>query len=168
MKVEYINPFLTSALSAFDTMLGWKLRRGALHIKQNTQPHLEVSGVIGLSGKVEGLVVLGIDREAALKATEIMLQERPPEINGDVVDAVGELTNIVAGGAKRHLEEFDLSISLPTVICGRSHTIQFPSRVTPICIPFESEFGPISVEVGFAEHPGLESAEHLAAAEVGS
>lgn len=167
MKVEYINPFLTSTLSAFDTMLGWKLTRGTLHVKQNSQPHLEVSGVIGLSGKVEGLVVLGIDREAALKATEIMLQERPLEINSDVVDAVGELTNIVAGGAKRHLEEFDLSISLPTVICGRSHMIQFPSRVTPICIPFESEFGPISVEVGFAEHPGLERAEHLAAVAAG-
>lgn len=164
MKVEYINPFLNSAFSTFDTMLGWKLTRGALHIKQGAQPNHEVSGVIGLSGKVEGLVVLGIDREAALKATEIMLQERPADINSDVVDAIGELTNIVAGAAKRHLEEFDLNVSLPTVICGRSHTIQFPSRVTPICIPFESEFGPISIEVGFAEHPGLEKPEHLAAA----
>jgi len=167
MKVEYINPFLTSALSTFDTMLGWKLARGILHVKEGAQPQHEVSGVIGLSGRAEGLVVLGLDREAALKATEIMLQERPLEINSDVVDAVGELTNIVAGAAKRHLEQYELSISLPTVICGRSHTIQFPRRVTPICIPFTSEFGAITVEVGFAEHPGLETAAHLAEATVG-
>ena len=34
MKVEYINPFLASALSTFDTMLGWKLTRGSCTSKK--------------------------------------------------------------------------------------------------------------------------------------
>ena len=151
MKVEYINPFLTSAIATFETMLGWKLVRQPLHVKAGLQPEHEVSGVIGLTGKAEGTVVLGIGRETALKATEIMLQERPPDINGDVVDAIGELTNIIAGGAKTSLEHLELSISLPSVVCGRCHSIQFPRKVTPICIPFESEWGLITVEVGISE-----------------
>jgi chemotaxis protein CheX len=107
--------------------------------------------VIGLSGKAQGTVVVGLGREAALRATEAMLQERPPEINGDVVDAVGELANIIAGGAKAQLEHLDLSVSLPSVITGKGHCIQFPTKVTPICIPFDSEWGQITVEVGLSE-----------------
>jgi chemotaxis protein CheX len=151
MKVEYINPFLVSTISTFKTMLGCTLVRGTPYVKNGTQPEHEVSGLIGLTGKAQGTVVLGLDREAALKAAEAMLQERPPEINGDVVDAVGELANIIAGGAKAHLEHLDLSVSLPSVITGKGHCIQFPTKVTPICIPFQSDWGLVTVEVGLSE-----------------
>ena len=151
MKVEYINPFLTSTLSVFDTMLSCKLERGAPYLKNGIQPLHEVSGVIGLSGKAQGTVVLGLSREAALNAAEVLLQERPAEINGDVTDAIGELVNIIAGGAKAKLEHLDMSVSLPTVITGKGHCIEFPTKVTPICIPFASAWGEITVEVGLCE-----------------
>ena len=151
MKAEYINPFLVSTISTFKTMLGCALTRGTPYVKNGSQPEHEVSSVIGLSGKAQGTVVLGLDREAAIRATEAMLQERPPEINGDVVDAIGELANIIAGGAKAQLEHLDLSVSLPSVISGKGHCIQFPTKVTPICIPFESDWGLITVEVGLSE-----------------
>lgn len=151
MKAEYINPFLVSTIAAFDTMLKCALTRGTPYIKTGSQPSHEVSGVIGLSGKAIGTVVVGLGREAALKVAEVMLQERPPEINGDVVDAVGELANIIAGRAKSQLEHLDLSVSLPSVITGKAHCIQFPTKVTPICIPFDSEWGQITVEVGLSE-----------------
>ena len=151
VKAEYINPFLVSTLSAFDTMLAWVLTRGTPYVKSGSQPSHEVSGVIGLSGNAQGTVVVGLGREVAMQVTEIMLQERPPELNGDVVDAVGELANIIAGGAKAQLEHLELSVTLPTVITGKSHCIEFPTRVTPICIPFDSQWGPITIEVGLSE-----------------
>ena len=95
--------------------------------------------------------MFGLDGEMALKVAEVMLQERPPEINGDVVDAVGELANIIAGRAKSQLEHLELSLSLPSVITGKSHSIRFPTKVTPICIPFDSPWGPITVEVGLSD-----------------
>ena len=151
MKAEYINPFLTSTIGAFDTMLNCALKRGAPYIKDGSTPTHEVSGVIGLSGRSQGTVVVGLGRETALKVAEEMLQERPPEINGDVVDAVGELANIIAGRAKSELEHLDLGVSLPSVITGKCHSIQFPTKVTPICIPFESPWGEVTVEVGLSE-----------------
>lgn len=151
MKVEYINPFLSSTISAFDTMLQCRLERGEPFAKENHNPENEVSGIIGLSGKAQGIVVLGLNRTAALSATEAMLLERPPEINGEVTDAVGELANIIAGGAKAKLEHLELSTSLPTVITGKSYCVDFPSKVTPICIPFDSAWGSITVEVGISE-----------------
>jgi len=153
MKAEYINPFLTSTISAFGTMLQCSLKRGTPYVKNGSQPEHEVSGVIGLSGRAQGTVVLGLGREAALNTTEVLLEERPPGINGDVIDAVGELANIIAGGAKAQLEHLALSVSLPTVITGKHHCVQFPTKVTPICIPFQSKWGPITVEVGLSEAP---------------
>ncbi len=153
MRVEYINPFVVAVLSVFRTMLGAELTRGQPFIKGGLQPRHEISGVIGLSGKARGTIVLSLDREAALRATEAMTQERPPSINADVVDAVGELANMIAGSAKAKLEQFELSVSLPSVITGRGHCIEFPSNTKPICIPFECDWGAIDVEVGLVELP---------------
>lgn len=151
MKVEYINPFVRAVASVFETMMGVRLSRQPIYVKNGAQPAHEVSGIIGLSGKAVGTVVLSLSREAAMRATQALLGERPHDLNSDVVDAVGELTNMIAGGAKAQLEQFSMSVSLPTVITGKCHAIEFPTRVTPICIPFECELGDVTVEVGLVE-----------------
>jgi CheY-specific phosphatase CheX len=43
-----------------------------------------------------------------------------------------------------------MDVSLPSVICGRHHSIKFPSGSTPIVLPFQSDIGPVSVEVGLS------------------
>ena len=153
MKVEYVNPFVESIVSTFDTMLGCSLTRGELFVKKGSTPEHDVSGIIGLSGKAKGTVVLSLCREVAIRATEALLGELPTEIDGDVVDAVGELTNIVAGGAKAKLEQFALSVTIPNVITGKTHSIDFPRRLPPICIPFEGKWGPLVMEVMLVEEP---------------
>ena len=49
------------------------------------------------------------------------------------------------------LEELSMSISLPSVIAGKNHTVSFPSGAVPVGIPFESELGAFSVEVSLVE-----------------
>ena len=151
MKVEYINPFVASTRSVFATMLGCEITRGAPFSKEDHHPQHEISGVIGLSGKARGTVVLSLERNVALAATEALLGERPEDVNADVVDAVGELTNMIAGGAKAKLEQLELTVSLPSVITGKSHTVDFPSQAVRIGIPFESQWGTLLVEVGLVE-----------------
>jgi len=151
MNVEYINPFLASAISVFDRMLGCELTRRAPFVKRGAQPEHEISGVIGLSGKAKGTVVLSLSRDAAIAATEVLLGERPKELNSEVSDAIGELTNIIAGNAKAKLESLALSVSLPTVVIGKNHVVEFPTKTTPICVPFDCKWGYVSVEVGFIE-----------------
>jgi chemotaxis protein CheX len=153
MKAEYINPFMTSLANAFDTMLNCPVHRGQLTFKSAETPVFEVSGVIGLSGKAVGTVVLSLSKEVAIKAASTMLMMEATELNSDVVDAVGELTNMVAGAAKAKLEELNLSISLPNVILGSGHEIHFPSNVTPISVPFTCEWGPLAIEVGLVPVP---------------
>jgi len=158
MRVEFINPFIAAADSVFNTMLGCKLVRGPLKLKDDHAPMYEVSGLIGLSGRCRGMVMFSVGRETALSMAEILLGTRPEELNGDVLDAVGEITNMIVGAAKTRLEEYRLNIGLPTVICGKFHSIKFPPEVSPIVVPFDSEVGPICIEVGLVELPSAEVA----------
>jgi chemotaxis protein CheX len=150
MRVEYINPFITSLSTVFRTMLQCEVKRGELRLAQDDIPRHQVTGVIGLSGNAVGTVVLSLSETLALKAASTMLMAETTAIDADVLDAVGELTNMVAGGAKAQLEEYKLSVSLPNIITGQDHNIRFPSNVTPICVPFETKWGTLTLEVGLA------------------
>jgi chemotaxis protein CheX len=150
MQVEYINPFLASLKNTFKTMLACETRRGTVSLKSDRRSSYEVSGVIGLSGRAVGTVVLSFSKAVAVKAASTLLMTELTEIDDDVLDAVGELTNMVAGAAKAELEDYQLQVSLPNVITGKGHEVHFPSEVTPIAIPFDTEWGPLCLEIGFA------------------
>jgi|YNPMSStandDraft_1061717.scaffolds.fasta_scaffold02024_4 chemotaxis protein CheX len=153
MRAEFINPFIHSLQKTFSTMLNCSVQRGQLSLKSDSRASYEISGVIGLTGRAVGAVVLTLSKPVALKAASTLLLSDYSEINDDVVDAVGELANMVAGAAKAELEEYSLAVSLPNVITGRDHEIHFPSNVTPICIPFSSDWGPLALEVGLTTSP---------------
>ena len=157
MKVEYINPFLSSMMSVFGTMTSCVLTRGVPALKCGTQPTHEVSAIIGLSGRAKGTVVLSAEREVALRMTEALLGERMDQINADVTDALGEMANMVAGQSKAQLEHLALSVTLPTVITSKGHSVEFPKNAAPICIPFTCEWGSLALEVALVEQPDGEA-----------
>jgi chemotaxis protein CheX len=148
MRVEYINPFIVSVRNAFKTMLSSDAERGAPFLRTTTASDFCVSGVIGLSGDAVGTVVLNMSKEVALGVASVLLMEQFTDLTPDVIDAVGELTNVIAGAAKSKLEEFHLGVSLPNVVTGGAHTIHFPKDVSTICVPFKTAWGPLVLEVG--------------------
>jgi len=151
VKAEYINPLIRATTSVFETMLGCTLTRHDPYLITSHEQEHEVSGVIGFSGAIIGCVVLNISREVAIEATRTLLQETPTELNADVIDTVGELANMVAGAAKSTLDVPDLKISLPTIVTGDHHGIQYPSNVKPIGIPFTCEWGEVLVKCALIE-----------------
>ena len=76
---------------------------------------------------------------------------RHSEIDARVTDVIRELTNTMAGNALAQLEHFAMRFEPPNVVLGKSHCLQFPDDVMPICVPLESDWGPVSVEVGLIE-----------------
>jgi len=148
MQAEHINPFLRAVSNTFTTMFNCEARRGAMTLVDSTVKSYPISGVIGLSGKAAGTVVINLSEEVALKAASAMLMMEMTEVDDDVIDAVGEMANLIAGQAKAELEEYDLSVSLPSVITGKGHELRFPSNAKPIAVDFDTDFGPLRLEVG--------------------
>ena len=98
----------------------------------------DISGVIGLTGEARGAVVISMRDDLAIRLTSILTGMSHKVLYDDVIDAVGELINIIAGNVKQELEDaFRLVISLPTIVKGKEHTINWPdSQTRVICIPF--------------------------------
>ena len=151
MNAEHVNPFIESTVSVFRTMLGCDVSRKGLEVHDTFAPEYDVTGIIGLSGKASGDIVISFEQRLALAAAEALVGEKFESITDDVIDTVGELTNMIAGHAKSSMEQLELTLALPTVIVGKNHSIRFPSKVKPISIPFESDWGNFNIEIGLIE-----------------
>ncbi|WP_425400548.1 chemotaxis protein CheX [Aeoliella sp.] len=153
MRAEYINPFIESTVDVFKTMLGANVQRTGLSVNETFCPQYDITGIIGLSGKAHGDVVISFEADVALEATRTLMGGTYTDLDEDVVDTVGELTNMIAGNAKTQLQSLEMSLALPTVIVGHNHSIRFPSKVKPLSLPFHCEWGNFSIEVGLIESP---------------
>ncbi len=149
IDVDYINPVIAGLEDTFTTMLNCKVERVGLGLMENNQALHPVSGIIGISGKGVGTIVLSMSEAVAIKAAGTMLMCELAEIDDDVMDAVGELTNMVCGGAKARLEKYQLSMSLPNVLCGNNCRLHFPQNSHPISIPYKCAWGPLALQIGF-------------------
>lgn len=154
MNVDCINPFIESTVSVFQTMLGCTVKRTGLKVNDTFAPEYDVTGIIGLSGKASGDVVISFERQLALIVTRELTGETCDIITEDVIDTIGELTNMIAGNAKTSMQELEMTLALPTVIVGKNHSIRFPSKVKPLSIPFESDWGNFNIEVGLVDTTG--------------
>ncbi len=147
MKVEYVNPFISSTVETFKTMLQMDVKAGSPVLKPEPAPSHDVSGIIGLSGDAMGSIVVSFPKITALKIVSAFLGEEIKIVGPDLIDAIGELVNIIAGNAKKDLTDLNVDISLPNVIVGKGHKISSPKGATSFIIPFASEFGELALEV---------------------
>lgn len=149
MDVRFINPFLTGTINVLRTMASVDPKPGKPYLKKNSLATGDVSGIIGLTGSVAGSMALSFSQEAILKIVSNMLGEEITEVNGDITDAVGEITNMVSGASRKELEAVGLTITaaIPTVIAGKGHSIKHVLGGPSLIIPFETENGPFVVDV---------------------
>ncbi|MEF3255721.1 MAG: chemotaxis protein CheX [Deferribacterales bacterium] len=153
MKAEYINPFIESTLSVFKTMVGIEPKKDNVYIKKEEEPSFDISGVIGLAGQAVGSVVISLPEDLALSIVSKFLGEEKTKIDDDVVDAVGEFINMIAGSTKKVFSEKGLKfkISIPNVIVGKGHKINRPSNVPCIGVKFNVGDKSFVVEVALKE-----------------
>ena len=152
MKVEFINPFLESIVNVLETMANVKATPGKPQRKDEDVAQGDVTGVIGMaSEKVKGSLAITFTSAAIFDIARRMLGEEVAEINNTVTDLVGEITNMVTGGAKRVLAEqgYDFDMAIPAVIAGKNHRISHKSNGMKIIVPFSIIAGKFYVEVCF-------------------
>ena len=149
MDVRFVNSFLEGTISVLETMAHVTPKPGNPSLKKSRAAGGDVSGIIGLTGAVTGSLALSFSEKAILKIVSNMLGEEITEINDDIEDAVGEITNMVSGVARKKLESlgFNITSAIPTVVAGENHTIHHVLGGPSIIIPFETEDGPFVVDV---------------------
>jgi len=152
MNAEFVNPFLESLLNVLSTMASTNLKPGKPALKKGEVAQGDVSGLIGLVGpETKGSLSITFEESLALSIMQRMLGENPGKINPEVTDMVGEITNMVTGGAKLLLGKkgYEFNMATPVVVAGKNHSISHLSDGTKIMIPFTSPEGSATIEICF-------------------
>lgn len=155
MNVEFINPFLESMLNVLSTMAGMEVRPGRPAIKEEAAAAGDVTGLIGMTGQqAKGSLAISFTEPVIIDITQRILGERMTKVDETVIDMVGEITNIVTGGAKKLLAErgYDFDMAIPAVVAGKGHIVDHKARGAKIIIPFNTDSGNFFIEVCFEDN----------------
>jgi len=163
MDASYITAFITSVENVFTTMLQMQVSVEPPVLKDTSKPSHDVSAIIGLSGDVEGSVVLCFPTPTAEGCISLFIGEEVTSEHADFADAVGELCNMIAGGAKGQFQGKKVSISVPSVVIGSGHSVHQKKDLPVIEIPCACDSGNFSVEVTLIDQTADEPAPETAA-----
>ena len=133
-----VNAFVDGVLKTLSSMAGTEAQTQAPFVKKDFSSEGEIAGMIGMvSGDMKGTITVSFTKEALFQVLKNMLDEDYTELNDEVADAVGELTNIIYGCAKTTLNEkgYSFEMAIPTVLMGSVKIKQFHKGAT-LVIPF--------------------------------
>lgn len=145
VNTNFIIPFIESTHSTFELMMNRKVKRKDVYIKKNFVMFGDISGVVGVSGKICGTSSVSLPADFAIEIIGDLMGE---EIEGGIADTViqdgvGEIINMISGGAKTALgsTDYKMEFTLPTIISGRGHELYYRGDATVISMIFETERG---------------------------
>jgi len=149
MDVKYINPFLAGTLEVLNKMARIDAVPGKPHVKTDDAASGDVSGIIGITGDALGSLALSFSEACIRQIVANMLNEQFDGVTQEIIDATGELTNMISGASRTQMEKMGLSVyaAIPTVVHGRQHTISHILKSPSIVIPFSTAAGPFFVDV---------------------
>jgi len=89
-------------------------------------PGRSFTACVQMTGDFEGATLLYCSSRLALELTSIMFEEKPEDLSiEDLHDALGELTNMIAGNIKPLLPGHS-RLSLPSVVDGSEYQLKVP------------------------------------------
>ena len=104
-------------------------------------------GCVAVTGAWTGCVLLACPKQLARTAASAMFDLPAEQLTGDeIADALGELTNMVAGNIKSLLPG-PSRLSIPVVMVGASSTVRMPSAVLVNTVSLACEGLPLTVSI---------------------
>ena len=149
---EIINGFIRSVTNALDTMAFTKISRSDVYLKKPGDPMRgDVSTIISLFGDLDGTCAMSFPESTAIKVIgRMMMDENLSEMDEEVQDGLGEITNLTAGGGKSEIFNIlgtTAKISVPTIITGENHIVEHKSTIPCIGCEFETDLGIFYMEI---------------------
>jgi chemotaxis protein CheX len=142
-----ILPFIKATRHIFQTMFQLAVEVGTPELRKGPAAGKDVSAIIGMSGDVEGSVVLSFSMDTARRIVAVFTGTDAAVSNEDLADAVGEIVNMIAGGAKAQFKNKNVSISCPSVVIGEQHRVLGGKDIACVSIPCTCDCGSFSVDI---------------------
>jgi chemotaxis protein CheX len=156
MRYEYIEPFIGSTMQILDNVLDSKIIRGDVSLINSSRMRGEVSIVINVVGDSNGTIVVSMDTLTALNVYNAMTGENSNSLTELGIDAISELTNMIAGNAISVINDlgYQLTVSPPFIFRENSDRDEVLKALTEedgtvevIHMPFFTDCGAIDINL---------------------
>jgi chemotaxis protein CheX len=152
LKDQLINVSCESAKATLAMMAATEVITGKVTKKQDCLTWGDVTGILGLTSKnFKGAFVISFEEQAILPICSNMLADKFTKIDDEVVDAVGEITNMISGKVKALLidEGHAVEWSSPMVLVGKNVRLANMVNSPIFQIPFKTPVGSFVIEIGY-------------------
>jgi CheY-specific phosphatase CheX len=106
-----------------------------------------LTGTVQITGEWQGAVMVDLPEKLARDAASAMFGMEPDELGEDeVLDALGEVANMIGGNVKG-LIEGECKLSLPTIAEGGDFRVAVPGSSTSVLLVFDCEGKPFQVKL---------------------
>ena len=107
----------------------------------------ELTAMVGLAGQICGLVTLRCTAKSAASMASRMLGAEIHPGDKQMFDAIGEITNMVAGNFKNKLTGIadKCMLSVPTVITGSDYSCRSMADTDPLRLTVIFEGAPVTI-----------------------
>lgn len=154
MDASLVNPFIEGALYILDTTAAVTVKPEPIFIKKSAISFGDISGMLIMDGDISASVAITFYRKSILGVVSAMFGEEMTEMNEEIDDAVGEISNMIAGHATTKITELGkkVKIKLSEVISGKDHVIDhIDGAEYVLAIPFETTKGRFLIEMAVKE-----------------
>jgi chemotaxis protein CheX len=136
--MDIASRLIDATIEIFTTMVMMEITAGEPIVGETHSFKSSTTGMIGLAGLYKGMLAIHVPDEVAIAITSGFLGMEVKDVNEDVLDAVGELTNMLGGSVKGILSENgrDIELSLPSTISGQRYNFQCKEKSDIFVIPF--------------------------------
>lgn len=152
MKVEYVNPFVSSGHKILEMILQEKPGRDKLTALPTVFTSDQLNITVGVTGAIQGTVIYGMSLVTADKVASVMIGQPIKTFDQLAASAIAELCNMISGNALISLSEAGATcdITPPALIRGTNTKLSTLS-IPAIIIPLETTTGTINLTVSLIE-----------------
>jgi chemotaxis protein CheX len=152
VKAEFVNPFVISAVQVLQTETKSEVSKGGVTLEDSPLVSDEVTVLIGVVGRAQGLVLYGMSEATAKGLVSVMTGETITSFDGMAESAVAEIGNVITGLASGELERagFPCKIAPPSVVVGRGTSISTLS-IKRLVLPLTTKYGDVTVHIALRE-----------------
>lgn len=125
-----VRETIDATYEIFSTMIPMEIKPGETFSREEKEIQEDVMSLVSFSGEHSGIIALFCGKKIALKITSLLLGIDTTELDHDTKDAIGEVTNMIAGNLKNKVynDLGTMHLSVPVVVAGTDITLSSTSR----------------------------------------
>jgi chemotaxis protein CheX len=141
MEERQINPVVAAVKYVFKAMLDIDIKAGTSIVNEARKSKGDITGVMALTGgdgDQKGMLAFSTSKQGALQIYKRLMHQEFEEVNAEIIDGMGELTNIISGRARYELEKENIHLyaHVPIVFSGKNAEVNYITKTTVLSAPF--------------------------------